>query len=159
MEMKKKYLLSVLLTTTLLTANPVGTEVNGTEISNPEPPKTKEVKEQEFRNLTNLIAKLDRLSDAEKKNRLNLEKAKRNYGEAMENFQAVLDIKDLITNIHENEDCYVAYYRIKDLNGKIKSGSTDDIKVSIYTEMKDPLQTFLSNCRNLRLDLLEKYKK
>lgn len=157
--MKKKYLLSVLLTTTLLTANPDGTEFNGTKVSTPKPPKTREVKEQEFRDLTKLIAKLDRLSNREKQNRLNLEKAKRNYGEAMENFKAVLDIKDLITNIHENEDCYVAYYRIKDLNRKIKSGSTDDIKMSIYTEMKGPLQTFLNNCRNLRLDLLEKYKK
>jgi len=118
--MKKKYLLSVLLTTILLTANPDG------------------------------------LSDKEKQNRLKLEEAKRNYGIAMENFQAVLDIKDLITNIHKNEDCYVAYYRIKDLNRKIKSSDTEDIKVSIYTEIKSPLQTFSSNCRNLRL---EKYKK
>ena len=58
--------------------------------------------------------------------------------------------------MHKEQDCYVAYYRIKDLDKKLRGANSDDIK--IYNEIKVPLQNFLANCKNLRLDLLKKYK-
>jgi len=89
-------------------------------------------------------------------NRAKLAEAKLNYKVASNNFHAVLEIKTLTENMHREQDCYLAYYRIKDLDKKIRVGSADDMQ--IYNEIKAPLQSFLANCRNLRLDLLKKYK-
>lgn len=160
--MKKKYLLStVILATALLSANlyeanPEDANVH-VEKPAPQPPKTREIKQQEFKNLTRLIAKIDNLSEREKKNRLKIEEAKLNYAIASENFNAVLEIKTLTENMHNKQNCYVAYYRIKDLDRKIKGGGSE-IDITIYNEIKAPLQNFLHNCKNLRLDLLKKHK-
>ena len=162
--MKKRYLLpTLLLATSLFSANPIdenpkniGSHVQS-EQPTPQPPKTKEIKKQEFQNLNRLIAKIDRLSEREKQNRLKLEEAKRNFSIASSNFKAVLEIKTLTENMHREQDCYVAYYRIKDLDKKIRAGGSE-IDVTIYNEIKAPLQDFLANCRTLRLDLLKKYR-
>jgi len=165
--MKKKYLLStVILATVLLSANP--NEVNPNEVNPndanvhvekpaPQPPKTREILKQEFENINKLIAKIDRLSEREKENRKKLEEARVNYNVAMKNFEAVLEIKNLTENMHNKQDCYVTYYRIKDLDKKIRAGGSE-IDVIIYSEIKEPLQKFLDNCKNLRLDLLKKYR-
>ena len=162
--MKKKYLLSVLvLTTSLLNANPndnfensQNTNQNPHKETKPLAPKSLKIKKQEFQNINKLIKKLDKLSEREKSNRLKLTEALGNYNHAFKNFEAVLEIKTLTENMHKEQDCYVAYYRIKDLDKKLRGANEDDIKV--YNEIKAPLQNFLANCKNLRLDLLKKYK-
>ena len=156
--MKKRYLLPVLLlVTTILSANEYNVNTQ-TEESHQKPvaPKTIKVLKEEFKNLNKIIVAIDKLSEREKQNRAKLEEAAQNYKIASDNFNAVLEIKTLTENIHKEQNCYLAYYRIQDLNKKIRVGSDDNIL--IYNEIKVPLQQFLKNCKNLRLDLLKKYK-
>jgi len=78
--MNKRYLLpALLLVATILSANPDNMNAqNGAmdiqaeesmQKAKPLPLKTIEIKQQEFRNLNKLIAKMDKLSEREKQNR------------------------------------------------------------------------------------------
>lgn len=162
--MKKRYLLTFLFVTTILSADQNNVNAQTGEIDaqpeqsseKPVAPKTIKVLKQEFKNLNKVIAVIDKLSEREKQNNAKLAKATQNYKIASDNFNAVLEIKTLTEDIHKEQSCYVAYYRIQDLNKKIRVGSDDNIL--IYNEIKAPLQQFFKNCKNLRLDLLKKYK-
>jgi len=121
-----------------------------------ETPKSKKITMNDFQYFKALKVKYDNLSTQERKVRLELDEAKTNFGIAMRNFNEVLEIKTLIEDINNKEECYVAYFRIKDLNNKLQSST--GIETKIYHEIKAPLKKFLKSCPSLKIDQLKKNK-
>lgn len=120
-------------------------------------PTQKKISMSEFKNLQMRLNKFNKLSEQEKKARIHILEARENYSVAKKNFRIVLDLKILVKDIQKNENCYVKYYRLKDINKKIKRIPSDE-DLLVLRDMKKPIQKFLKQCGSLRLDLLKKYK-
>ena len=146
--MKKKYIGTLLILTTILSAE--------TNITIPtEEPKVRIISlEEDLPYLNAIKLKYNKLDKRTRKMNLELEETISNYKDAADDLKVVEEVQALVKNVSENEKCYIAYTRIKDLNSKLKTGT--NIDTLIYHKIKKPLKEFLGTCKNMRIDLLEK---
>lgn len=133
------------------------TEVVSENINKEVKKKSKPISIDDFNRIKSRLGILSKMSDEVKESYRKLAEAEENLNSAEKNFNFVKNAKQLVENIQDNEECYITYFRIKELDSNIKSiSSGSDIK--ILESIEKPLKKFLKKCKNMRLDLLKEYE-
>jgi hypothetical protein len=134
----------------------IAVETNSTE--NEKKLSKKEYKKQ-IEVLIKKEEKYSKMLKSEATLREKLARIESNYKHADNNFQKVKEIRLLVDDMRQNEDCYIKYYRIQDLNIQIKNENNEKNR-NKFLKIKNKInETFIQKCKNIKTNLLKKYQK